>query len=407
MKKPELLAPAGNLEKLKIAIMYGADAVYLGGKQFSLRSSASNFTIDDIEEGVKFAKEHNAKVYVVVNIIFHNDNLEGLDTYLKQLEAINVDGIICADPYVIMIAKENTSNLEIHISTQQSIANTYAIDFYKRLGANRVVLAREVDKDNLEAIMHESDVEIEYFIHGAMCVAYSGRCMLSNYYSRRDSNRGGCSQSCRWNYQLYLDNAEKTSLIKDDIPFSISSKDLNLGIDIPELIDMGVDSLKIEGRMKSIFYLATIVSTYRKIIDDYCEHNLDDLTYQSYMKDLASAANREVSSGFYDGEMDENKQLYASREEHPTKEFIGYVLDYDQENKLVKVEQRNYFEVKDKVLLFGPNKERVEFVVEKIYDEDMQEIDVARHPQQIVYLPLDTKVSKHSLMRKVAKKDAK
>ncbi|WP_423362961.1 peptidase U32 family protein [Mycoplasma sp. P36-A1] len=401
MKKPELLAPAGNLEKLKIAILYGANAVYIGGKEFSLRSNASNFDIDDIKEGVIFAHANNARVYVVVNIIFHNDNLEGLAEYLIKLEEIEVDGIICADPYVIDVAKQNTTNIEIHISTQQSIANTYAIEFYEKLGANRVVLAREIDKEDLLDIMHETDVEIEYFVHGAMCVAYSGRCMLSNYYSRRDSNRGGCSQSCRWNYNLYLDDEEKTSLTKEGVPFTMSSKDLNLSYSIPELMEMGVDSLKIEGRMKSIYYLATIVSTYRKLIDDYADKKYNVENYDSYLEALNSAANREVSTGFYEGAIDSSKQLYANREEHPTKEFIGYVLDYDEKTKLVKVEQRNYFEINDKVILFGPDKQNIKFKITKMYDEQMQPLDIARHPQQIIYIELEQKVAKHSMIRKV------
>ncbi|MDF9867265.1 putative protease [Bacilli bacterium PM5-3] len=400
MNKPELLAPAGNLEKLKIAIMYGADAVYLGGKKFSLRSSASNFEIDDIKNGVEFAKKYQAKVYVVVNMIMHNQDLEGLKEYLEQLEEIGVNGVICADLLVVDYLKKYAPKLEIHISTQQSITNSYAIKFYEKLGANRVVLAREISKNELKELVEKSNVEIEYFVHGAMCVAYSGRCMLSNYYSKRDSNRGGCSQSCRWNYDLLLENNdEKTKINNEDSYFTMSSKDLNLAQKIPELIDMGVSSLKIEGRMKSIYYLATIISTYRKIIDDYLLNKENFVYKKEYDDNLSKAANRAINTGFYDNDMNYEKQLYQCRDEHPTKEFIGFVLDYDE--KYIKLEQRNYFEKGDKVELFGPNKEFYSFVVDKIYDEDMNEISVARHPQQIVYLPFDKTISKCSMLRKV------
>ncbi|MGL4383357.1 MAG: peptidase U32 family protein, partial [Bacilli bacterium] len=269
MYKPELLAPAGNLEKLKIAIRYGADAVFVGGKKFSLRASAANFDINDIEEGVKFAQSYNAKVYVVVNIIFHNKDLDGLKEYLIDLERIGVVGIICADLIVIDYLKKYAPRLEIHISTQQSITNEAAVAFYENLQVDRVVLGREVSYEELKLIKANTKIELEYFVHGAMCVAYSGRCMMSNYYSNRDSNRGGCSQSCRWNYQLLQEQEDSViNLTNPNTPFTMSSKDLALIEDIPKLIDLEIASFKIEGRMKSIYYLATIVSTYRKLIDD-------------------------------------------------------------------------------------------------------------------------------------------
>lgn len=402
MNKPELLAPAGNLEKLKIAIRYGADAVFLGGKQFSLRSAASNFDLNDIKEGVNFAHENNAKVYVVVNIIFHNEDIEGLKEYLIELEKIGVDGIICADMIVINYLKKYTPNMEIHISTQQSITNRYAIDFYKNIGASRLVLAREVSYEELKSIREHTNIELEYFVHGAMCVAYSGRCMLSNYYSLRDSNRGGCSQSCRWDYNLYQEENNKLKRISAiHQPFSMSSKDLNLALSIPQLMDLGINSLKIEGRMKSIYYLATIVLTYRMIIDSYYENPTDYMVSDKLVDNLSRAANRLTSSGFFDGEMDYNKQLYQGREEHPTKEFIGFVLDYDSEKKLIKLEQRNYFSLGDKVELFGPDKKFYQFKITKIYDENMLSIDVARHPQQIVYLEFNETIVKDSMLRKI------
>lgn len=406
MNKPELLAPAGNLEKLKIAIRYGADAVFIGGKVFSLRSAASNFAISDIKEGVEFAHKYQAKVYVVVNIIFHNEDLEGLAKYLKELEVIKVDGIICADMIVIDYIKKYAPSLEIHLSTQQSITNHYAIKFYEKIGASRVVLAREVSYEELKQIRENTKLELEYFVHGAMCVAYSGRCMLSNYYSLRDSNRGGCSQSCRWNYNLYQETAgDLIRISKDNEPFSMSSKDLNLALAIPKLMDLEINSLKIEGRMKSIYYLATIVLTYRMIIDNYYNnpnfYDIDD----TLLDNLSRAANRLTSYGFFDSAMNHEKQLYAGRDEHPTKEFIGYVLAYDFDKKMIKLEQRNYFKIGDHVELFTPEQKFYQFKITKIYDEDFNEIDVARHPQQIIYLDFDEEVVAYSMLRKIIKRN--
>lgn len=403
MKKPELLAPAGNLKKLEIAAMYGADAIYIGGKQFSLRSNASNFSLEDIKHGVEFAKRYNTKIYVVVNIIFHNDDLTGLKEYLQNLESIGVTGIICADLIVIDYIKQYAPSLEIHVSTQQSLTNHQAIKYYEKLGVNRVVLAREVSYSELQKIRQNTSLEIEYFVHGAMCVAYSGRCMLSNYYSKRDSNRGGCSQSCRWNYRLLKeDEADNLTNIADrETPFTMSSKDLSLSENLPQLIDLGIDSFKIEGRMKSIYYLATIISTYRKIIDDYLAKKSEFIYNESYSKDLQAAANRSVSTGFFNDDMAFDKQLYQNRQEHPTKEFIGYVLDYNEELQLIKVEQRNYFAVGDKVQIFAPNQDKHDLVVAKMYDRDMNEIDVARHPQEMIYLECKQKIQEHSMIRKV------
>ncbi|MDR1782596.1 MAG: U32 family peptidase [Bacilli bacterium] len=395
MKKPELLAPAGDLNKLKIALLYGADAVYIGGKQFSLRSAASNFSLEDIKEGVLFAHYYSKKVYVVVNIIFHNDNLVGLKEYLDELSEIRVDGIICADMVVVDTIKKYHINLNYHISTQQSITNSYAIKFYKNLGASRVVLAREISFDQLKELKENTDIELEYFVHGAMCVAYSGRCMLSNYYSKRDSNRGGCSQSCRWNYQLFNDDNEISN--KDNY-FTMSSKDLNLASYLYLLIASGIDSLKIEGRMKSIYYLATVVSSYRNIIDEYLANGIEQVR-DFNIDNLNKAANRATGNGFIDGYHYEDIQLYNNREEHPTKEFIGLVLDSDGE--YLKIEQRNNFKVNDDVELFGPNKEFYSFKVMEIFDENKNSIEVAPHPQQIIYLKFDKKVSPYSMLRKV------
>ena len=266
MNKVELLAPAGNLERLKWAIMYGADAVYIGGKNFSLRANAINFSLEEIEEGVKFAHEHNAKVYVTVNIVFHEDDIKELVSYLKDLSKIGVDAIISSDLFIIDLIKDNNINLSVHLSTQASTLNKEAVKFYKNEGVERIVLARECSKNDIKSIIDECKIPVEVFIHGAMCTCYSGRCMLSNYFTNRDSNRGGCAQICRWNFNIYDENYKNVTEKSD---FAIAPKDLSLLRYIPELIEMGVSSFKIEGRMKSIYYVATLISVYRRVIDRY------------------------------------------------------------------------------------------------------------------------------------------
>ena len=272
VKKPELLAPAGNLEKLKIAVHYGADAVFIGGQEFGLRSNAGNFSIEEMKEGVEFANQYGAKIYVTTNIFAHNENMAGLDEYLKDIESAGVTGIIVADPLIIETCKKVAPKLEIHLSTQQSLSNWKAVQFWKEEGLDRVVLARETSGDEIREMKEKVDIEIETFIHGAMCIAYSGRCTLSNHMTARDSNRGGCCQSCRWDYDLYAEtkDGEKPLFESGDAPFAMSPKDLKLVQSIPRMIEMGIDSLKIEGRMKSIHYIATVVSVYRKVIDAYC-----------------------------------------------------------------------------------------------------------------------------------------
>ena len=399
IKKPELLAPAGNLEKLKVAIMYGADAVFVGGKEFSLRSQASNFSLEDIQEGVEFAKKYGAHIHVTCNIILHQDNLEGLKDYLKKLDEIGVTAIIVADPYIMKIAKDMKLGLEVHVSTQLSTLNSQAISFYQNMGMDRVVLGREVTYDDLKRIMDKVDVDIEYFILGVMCIYYSGRCMLSNYLSRRDANRGGCSQSCRWYYDLYQDGELVNQ--ENDMPFSMSSKDMSLVAHIGELIELGVDSFKIEGRMKSVHYIATVVSTYRKLIDTYCE-DPDHFQQSDYFeKELLKAANRAFCHGFYYEHPTVNEQLFNMRDEHPTQEFVMRIVDYDKETKLAKIEQRNYFKIGDQIEVFSPHHDNLCFTVKKLYNEDMEEIDVANHPMEILYVEIPYQVLSNDMGRKV------
>lgn len=401
IKKPELLAPAGNLEKLKIAILYGADAVFVGGKEFSLRSQASNFSLEDIKEGVQFAREHGAHIHVTCNIILHEDNLKGIEDYLKALDEIGVSAIIVADPYIMKIAKNLHLNLEVHVSTQLSTLNLKAIQFFKEMGMDRVVLGREVTYEDLKTIMNEAPCDIEYFIHGAMCIHYSGRCMLSNYMSRRDANRGGCSQSCRWYYDLYENNHLVNQT--EDMPLSMSSKDMALVHHIGELIELGVDSFKIEGRMKSLHYIATVVSTYRKLIDAYCEDPDGFIQDDYYEKELLKAANRAFCHGFFYEHPGVNEQLFNMRDEHPTQEFVMRVLDYDETNSLALIEQRNYFKVGDEIEIFSPKHSNLFFTVKKLYNEDKEEISVANHPMEILYVEVDQPLMVNDMGRKVRK----
>lgn len=398
VKKPELLAPAGNLEKLKVAIRYGADAVFVGGKEFSLRSGASNFTLDDIREGVEFAKKYGASIHVTCNIILHQDNLQGIEEYLKALDDVGVSAIIVADPYIMKVAKDLNLKLEVHVSTQLSTLNSKAIKFYQDLGMDRVVLGRETCFDDLKQILDKTDIDIEYFVHGAMCIHYSGRCMLSNYFSHRDANRGGCSQSCRWYYDIY-DNDKKIN--EDKIPFSMSSKDMALINHLPELIELGVDSFKIEGRMKSLHYIATIVSTYRKLIDDYCNEPDNFVLDDKYYQEILKAANRSLCTGFFDNQADNSKQLYNQRDEHPTQEFCARVIDYDKNEQIVTIEQRNYFKVGDKIEFFSPKHDNIIITVNKIINEDNEEVMVANHPMEILKIPVEIELEKDDMGRKV------
>lgn len=390
--KHELLAPAGDLEKLKIALIYGADAVYIGGLNFSLRARASNFTIEDIKEACKFAHDLNKKVYVTTNIIPHNEDLNDLIEYLKQLEEAKVDAIIVASLYIMQVALKYTK-LEVHISTQESTMNNEMIELFYKLGAKRVVLARELTKEEIKDIINYSKLDIEVFIHGGMCASYSGRCVLSNNMTNRDANRGGCAHSCRWNYDLYHNNIK----INENLPyFTMSQRDLKAIYEIPELIKMNVSSFKIEGRMKSLYYIATVVKTYRTLIDDTLTNKLKDLSY--YDNEIKKAENRFTSSGFleYDGI---ERRLYNMRSEIPTKAFLGIVLDYDEKNKIATIEQRNYFEPYQTLEFFGPKLNNTLFTIDKIYDLDNNELDAARHPKQILKIKIPFKVSKYDLIR--------
>lgn len=402
VKKPELLAPAGSLEKLKIAVVYGADAVFIGGREFGLRSNAQNFSLEEIREGVEFAKPYGAKIYITTNIIAHNENMEGLEEYLTELGKIGVSGIIVADPLIIETCKRVAPNVEVHLSTQQSTMNVMAVKFWEQEGLHRVVLARETTKEEIKEIMDQTNVEIEAFVHGAMCIAYSGRCTLSNHMTARDSNRGGCCQSCRWEYDLIKkEDSEMSRLFgEDEIKFAMSPKDLNLLRSVPEMIELGIDSLKIEGRMKSIHYVATVVSTYRKLIDLYCEDPDHFVFDESLLVELSKCANRETAPAFFEGIPSYEEQMFNNRDEHPTQEFIGLVLDYDEQTQEVTLQQRNHFKKGEVVEFFGPKIKTQVMTIEELFDERGEALEVARHPKQVLKFKVPFKVYKNDMMRK-------
>lgn len=395
-KKVELLAPAGSLEKLRWAILYGADAVYIGGLNYSLRANAKNFSLDEIKEGVSFAHENNCKVYVTINIVFHNEDTKDLLSYLKQLEKIGVDAIIISDPLVIDLVNKNNIKLALHLSTQASVLNKDALKYYEKLGVERIVLARECSKADIEDIIKNTNIEIECFMHGAMCTNISGRCVLSNYFTNRDANRGGCCQVCRFNFNLYDKDKNKLS-VEDN--FSIAPKDLSLVEYLSDMIDIGVKSFKLEGRMRSIYYIATVVSTYRRLIDMYLSGKIDDKYVKRAIKILYRCCNRSVAPQFYEKEAGKNEQYYIGRQEDSNQDFLGVVIWYDKYLKQAVIEQRNFFKVGDKVTIFGHNIEDYSFNINEILDEDGVLIDAARHPRELVRINCEKPVPMNSIMR--------
>ncbi|MGE4571898.1 MAG: U32 family peptidase [Candidatus Izemoplasmatales bacterium] len=392
--KTELLAPAGDLQKAKIALLYGADAVYIGGKQFSLRARASNFDVSMIKELVDYAHQIEKKVYVTMNMVFHDEDVEGLDQYLKALDQIGVDAIICSNMIVIEKAKELT-NLEIHLSTQFSLTNSSLANYFFQEGVQRVVLSREASLEEIKKIQNKSKAELEVFIHGGMCVSYSGRCTLSNYTVLRDANRGGCAHTCRWLYNLY----DHGRLISEDFDYQMSSKDLEATNYIKDLLDIGVASLKVEGRMKSVHYIATVINAYRMLIDDYHKSCLRPI--EQYQLEIQKAENRLTSYGFFEGETSTEQQLYNARSEIPTKEFVALVKEYNEDKKELIIQQRNYFEPGDSLEILMPDKTIIQLKVREIFDEDNKKLDAARHPLQTIKLRCPIRVKKNSMVRKI------
>ena len=397
MRKIELLAPAGDLEKLKVALVYGADAVFIGGREFSLRSKASNFTLEEIKEGVDFAHKLNKKVHVTCNIVMHNNDVEPLKEYLIALDKIGVDAIITSSLHMVKLAKEYTS-LEVHISTQQSILNTEAVNLFKSLGADRVVLGREVSLEDIEKICKNKPCEIETFIHGGMCSSYSGKCMLSNVMCNRDANRGGCAYSCRWRYNIH----QKDKLITEgDEFFKMSSRDLCAINEIPKLIEYGVDSLKIEGRRKASNYIACVVKAYRQAIDDYYEQR--EMKFEKYREDIFKCENRLTSFGFLHGNVKIEQMLY-NLDERIIKvgDYVGLVLDSTEEYAYVEI--HNKMEINHTYIVHSPIEEDYLITINEMMKENVLGVfvvpmEVATIGKQVVRIKTNKRIEPYSIIR--------
>ncbi|MEG1506230.1 MAG: U32 family peptidase [Bacilli bacterium] len=385
---PELLAPAGEMEKMKFAFLYGADAVYFGGQNFSLRANAKNFSISEIKGAVVLAHSLNKKVYVTVNIVFHDEDFTGLKEYLISLNEIGVDGIIASDIAVIKLSNELNLKYSLCLSTQASVMNSRSVKFWQDLGVTRVVLAREASREDIIRIKEDTGIEIETFIHGAMCTSFSGKCILSNYLTLRDSNRGGCAQICRWSFEI----PEKADL-------TITPKDLNMVDYIEDMINIGISSFKIEGRMRSIYYVSTVLLTYRRLIDKIKRHTLKESEKEYYLNIINRCANRDSTPQFYNKLPGVNEQYFNGREELSNQDFLGLVLDYDEENSIATIEQRNYFKIGDEVQFFGPSIKTFNYKVESIMDETGNQIEVARHPQMIIKIVVKNKLNINDMMR--------
>lgn len=402
-KRPEVLSPAGTLEKLKVAIDYGADAIFVGGQAYGLRSRAGNFSMEELQEGIDYAHARGAKVYVAANMVTHEGNEIGAGEWFRQLRDMGLDAVIVSDPALIVICSTEAPGLEIHLSTQASSTNYETFEFWKAIGLTRVVLAREVNMAELAEIRKRTDVEIEAFVHGAMCISYSGRCVLSNHMSHRDANRGGCSQSCRWKYDLYdmPFGAERRSL-KGEVPedYSMSSVDMCMIEHIPDLIENGVDSLKIEGRMKSIHYVSTVTNCYKAAVDAYMESPEAFYAIKDELIDeLWKVAQRELATGFYYGTPSENEQLFGARRKIPQYKFVGEVVAFDSASMTATIRQRNVIMEGDRIEFYGPGFRHFETVVKDLHDADGQKIDRAPNPMELLTISLPREVKPGDMIR--------
>lgn len=407
VKKPELLAPAGNMEKLKMACIYGADAVFLAGKQFGLRAFSDNFTLEEMAEAVQFAHGMSKKVYVTVNMYPHNDDLIELPRYLRNINNCGVDGVIVADPGVFRLVQETIPNMPIHISTQANSTNWSSVRFWESLGASRVVLARELSLREITEIKRSSEAELEVFVHGAMCISYSGRCLLSNYLTKRDSNRGECAQPCRWKYRLVEEKRPNDffPIMEDENgTYIFNSKDLCLFERLPELIKCGVDSFKIEGRMKSVHYVATVVNAYRRAIDAYVADPENYVSKQEWLDELLKVSHRDYTEGFYEHKTNEDDQIYGTSSYQQTHDFIGLVKEGSDSDGYAVVEQRNNMKVGETIEIFQPTGEIFTQVLTQMFDEKGEAITVAPHPQQIVRIRFEKPVEAFSMLRRACKK---
>ena len=393
MKHPELLIPASSLEVLKTAVMFGADAVYIGGEAFGLRAKAKNFSMEEIREGIAFAHAHDVKVYITANILAHNGDLSGVRAYFEELKEIRPDALIISDPGVFMIAREVCPEIDIHISTQANNTNYGTYQFWHQLGARRVVTARELSMAELKEIREKApaDLEMETFIHGAMCISYSGRCLLSNYFTGRDANRGACTHPCRWIYAIVEETrpGEYMPVYENERgTYIFNSKDLCMIEHIPELIDSGIDSFKIEGRMKTALYVATVARTYRKAIDDYLESpELYRENMDWYLDQISNCTYRQFTTGFFFGKPDESAQIYDNNTYVKEYTYLGIIGECTADG-LYRIEQRNKFSVGEQIEIMKPDGRNIPVVVRRIVDEEGQEMQSAPHPKQVLYIEL-------------------
>jgi putative protease len=394
MKKIELLAPAGNMEKLRMAVLYGADAVYLAGEKFGLRTASDNFTFEEIKEAVDFAHKRGVKVYLTMNIIPHNEDLKDADSFVERAAATGIDAVIVSDPGMLSIIKRTAPGLGIHVSTQANITNTESVKFWHSVGASRVVLARELSLADIRQIRDNctEDMELEAFVHGAMCISYSGRCLLSNYMVGRDANMGDCAQPCRWKYHLVEEKRPGEYFpIQEDSrgTFIFNSKDLCMIRHIPELISSGVTSFKIEGRVKSSFYVATVVKAYRDAIDAYYVDNESYTIDEKWFEEISKVSNRDFTTGFFFKKPGPEDHNYKTSSYIRNYDFVGVVKGYDNENKMVIIEQRNRFRLGDTIEVMPPKGQVFEFVVNEMYDNEGNAIEVAPHPKMVVRIPME------------------
>ena len=393
MKHPELLIPASSLEVLKTAVVFGADAVYIGGEAFGLRAKAKNFSMEEIREGIAFAQAHDVKVYITANILAHNGDLSGVRAYFEELKEIKPDALIISDPGVFMIAREVCPEIDIHISTQANNTNYGTYQFWHQLGARRVVTARELSMAELKEIREKvpADLEMETFIHGAMCISYSGRCLLSNYFTGRDANRGACTHPCRWKYAIVEETrpGEYMPVYENERgTYIFNSKDLCMIEHIPELIDSGIDSFKIEGRMKTALYVATVARTYRKAIDDYLESpELYREHMDWYLDQISNCTYRQFTTGFFFGKPDESAQIYDNNTYVKEYTYLGIIGECTADG-LYRIEQRNKFSVGEQIEIMKPDGRNIPAVVRRIVDEEGQEMQSAPHPKQVLYIEL-------------------
>lgn len=403
-RHPELLIPASSLEVLKTAVIFGADAVYIGGEAFGLRAKAKNFSMDEMREGIAFAHERDVKVYVTANILAHNNDLEGVREYFKELKEIKPDGLIIADPAIFEIAGEICPEIERHISTQANNTNYGTFNFWYKQGATRVVTARELSLEEIKEIRANipEDMEIETFVHGAMCISYSGRCLLSNYLVGRDANQGACTHPCRWKYSVVEETrpGEVMPVYENERgTYIFNSKDLCMIEHIPELIESGVDSLKIEGRMKTALYVATVARTYRKAIDDYKK---DPEIYRKnmpwYLDQISNCTYRQFTTGFFFGKPNEESQIYDSNTYVKEYTYLGIIGE--EKDGTYRIEQRNKFSVGETIEVMKPNGENIEVVVKRILTEDGKEQESAPHPKQVLYVDLGVQVDQYDILRR-------